>query len=63
MDFNLTKEQLMVKKMIRAFTENEVKPLAAEVDETERFPQETVDKMKRYGLLGMCMPKNYGGAG
>jgi butyryl-CoA dehydrogenase len=62
-DFNLTKEQLMVKKMIRAFTENEVKPLAAEVDETERFPQETVDKMKRYGLLGMCMPKNYGGAG
>jgi len=62
-DFNLTKEQLMVKKMIRAFTENEVKPLAAEIDETERFPQETVDKMRRYGLLGMCMPKNYGGAG
>ncbi|HOO75614.1 MAG TPA: acyl-CoA dehydrogenase family protein, partial [Tepiditoga sp.] len=63
MDFNFTKEQEMVKKMVRAFTETEVKPLAQEVDETERFPIETVEKMKKYGILGMCMPVQYGGAG
>lgn len=38
MDFHLTKEQLLVRKMYREFAENEVKPLAAEIDEEERFP-------------------------
>ena len=41
MDFHLTKEQLLVRKMYRDFAENEVKPLAAEIDEEERFPMET----------------------
>ena len=44
MDFHLTKEQLLVRKMYREFAENEVKPLAAEIDEEERFPMETVEK-------------------
>ncbi|PAB59334.1 acyl-CoA dehydrogenase [Anaeromicrobium sediminis] len=63
MQFNLTKEQEMVRKMVRSFAENEVKPLAAEVDETERFPMETVEKMARYNMLGTFVPKQYGGAG
>ena len=43
MDFHLTKEQLLVQKMYREFAENEVKPIAAEIDEEERFPMETVE--------------------
>lgn len=63
MDFSLTKKQLMVRKLMREFAENEVEPLAAEVDEQERFPEETVEKMKKYGMLGIPIPKEYGGAG
>ncbi|TCO76419.1 acyl-CoA dehydrogenase [Marinisporobacter balticus] len=63
MQFKLTKEQEMVRKMVRSFAENEVKPLAEEVDETERFPWETVEKMARYHMLGTFVPKEYGGAG
>ncbi len=63
MDFQLTKTQQLFKQMIREFAETEVKPLAAEVDDTERFPMETVKKMARLGLFGIYIPKNYGGAG
>ena len=45
MDFQLTKEQAMAQKMFQEFAQNEVKPLAQEVDEQERFPEETVKKM------------------
>ena len=63
MDFRLTKEQLLVRKMVREFAENEVKPLAAEIDEEERFPMETVEKMAKLGMMGIYFPKEYGGAG
>ena len=63
MNFQLTKEQEMVRKMVREFAENEVKPLAAEVDETGRFPMETVKKMQQYGMMGVFIPKEYGGSG
>lgn len=63
MDFTLTREQEFVKQMVREFTENEVKPLAAEIDETERFPIETVEKMSKYGMMGIPFPVKYGGAG
>lgn len=63
MDFQLTNTQQLFKQMIREFAETEVKPLAAEVDETERFPMETVKKMAKLGLFGIYIPKNYGGAG
>ena len=63
MDFHLTKEQLLVRKMYREFAENEVKPLAAEIDEEERFPVETVEKMAKLGMMGIYFPKEYGGAG
>ena len=63
MDFHLSKEQLMLQKMYREFAENEVKPLAQEVDEEERFPEETVKKMAKLGMMGIYLPKEYGGAG
>jgi butyryl-CoA dehydrogenase len=63
MDFSLTKEQQLFLQMIRAFTEKEVKPLAAEIDEEERFPEETVAKMAKLGLMGIPFPAEYGGAG
>ena len=63
MDFHLTNEQLMLRKMYREFAENEVKPLAEELDEEERFPMETVEKMGKLGMMGIYFPKEYGGAG
>ena len=63
MDFHLTREQEMVRKMYREFAETEVKPLAEEIDEEERFPMETVEKMAKLGMMGIYFPKQYGGAG
>ncbi|NLV89123.1 MAG: acyl-CoA dehydrogenase [Tissierellia bacterium] len=63
MNFNLSKEQLMVRSIMREFTENEVKPIAAEIDKTERFPRETVEKMAKYNMMGIPFPAEYGGAG
>ena len=56
-------KQTLFEQMIKDFAENEVKPLAQEVDELERFPAETVEKMAKLGLLGIVIPKQYGGAG
>lgn len=63
MNFELTKTQELFRQMIREFTEREVKPLAAEIDEQERFPEETVRKMGPLGIMGIPVPKEYGGAG
>ncbi len=63
MDFKLSKEQEMLRKLFRDFAENEVKPLAATVDEDEMFPEQTVKKMARLGMMGIYFPKEYGGAG
>ena len=63
MNFSLTKQQLLFQQMIREFAEKEVKPLAAEVDEQERFPMETVEKMAKIGIMGIPIPTQYGGAG
>ena len=63
MNFNLNKTQELFRQMIREFAEKEVKPLAAEIDEQERFPQETAEKMAKLGLFGIPVPKKYGGAG
>ncbi|MDR1732835.1 MAG: acyl-CoA dehydrogenase [Synergistaceae bacterium] len=63
MDFALTKEQEMVRTVMRKFALAEVQPLAAEIDEQERFPRETIEKMARCGMLGLPYPKEWGGAG
>jgi len=63
MDFKLSKEQAMLRKLFKDFAENEVKPLAAMVDEEEMFPENTVKKMAELGMMGIYFPKEYGGSG
>ena len=63
MDFGLSKREELFLQMIREFAENEVKPLAAELDEQERFPMETVEKMAKIGIMGIPVPVEYGGQG
>ncbi len=63
MNFQLTKEQEFVRKMVRSFAETECEPIAAEIDQAHRFPVETVEKMARFGMLGVPFPTEFGGAG
>ena len=63
MDFVMDREHQLLRKMYREFAENEVKPIAAEIDEEERFPEETIKKMAKLGMMGLYFPKEYGGAG
>ncbi len=63
MDFSLDKKHEMARTLFKDFAENEVKPLAQEVDETEKFPRDTVTKMQKLGFMGIPVPKQYGGQG
>lgn len=63
MNFQETKEQEFVRKMVRDFAENEVEPIAADIDKEHRFPVETVEKMAKLGIMGIPFPTKYGGAG
>ena len=63
MDFALDKKHEMARTLFRDFAQNEVKPLAQEVDETEEFPMETLKKMQKVGFMGIPVPKEYGGQG
>jgi alkylation response protein AidB-like acyl-CoA dehydrogenase len=63
MDFNLTEEQALLRKTLRDFCQKEVAPIAASLDQEERFPAETFRKMAELGLLGISIPKEYGGGG
>ena len=63
MDFTLDKKHEMARNLFKDFAETEVKPLAQEVDETEEFPWETVKKLQKYGMMGIPVPKEYGGQG
>lgn len=63
MNFELDKQHLLMKELFRKFSENEVKPLAQEVDEKESFPYETVKKMALFGFMGIPVGKELGGQG
>ncbi|MBQ5673871.1 MAG: acyl-CoA dehydrogenase family protein, partial [Lachnospiraceae bacterium] len=63
MEFGLSKEHLLAQQLYRSFAEKEVKPLAQELDEEERFPYETVEKLAKCGMMGIPVPKQYGGQG
>jgi alkylation response protein AidB-like acyl-CoA dehydrogenase len=63
MDFELTEEQSMIREMVRDFAENEIMPIAADVDKEGRFPEENFKKMGELGILGLPWPEEYGGAG
>ncbi|MCR5475150.1 MAG: acyl-CoA dehydrogenase [Lachnospiraceae bacterium] len=63
MDFSLSKEHEMARQLFKDFAETEVKPLAQEIDQEHRFPRETVEKLAKYGFLGIPVPKDLGGQG
>lgn len=63
MDFKFTNDEQEIISMMHDFCLKEVKPIAAEIDEQERFPKETWDKLAEMGLMGIAMPEEYGGAG
>ena len=63
MEFGFSKELDLLREMYKKFAETEIKPLAEELDEEERFPVESIPKLARYGFMGIPFPKEYGGAG
>lgn len=63
MNFELTKEQQMIRDMVRDFAQNEIAPKARHLDETGEFPVDTFKKMGELGLLGIPFPEQYGGSG
>ena len=63
MNLELTEEQKLLERTVREFAEAEVKPLAAEIDETGQFPRETLRKAAELGLTGISVAEEWGGAG
>ena len=63
MDFNLSKEQEMVRDLCRVFAKNEILPVAEELDKTGQFPYEIWKKMANLGICGIPIPEEYGGGG
>ena len=63
MDFELTPEQREIQALAREFTRAEIEPHAADWDREQRFPAELYPKLGELGLLGVCVPEEYGGAG
>lgn len=62
-EFKLTQEQQLAKKLFHDFAENEIRPLSRQMDEEEKFDMELLDKMKKYGLMGIPYSREYGGEG
>jgi alkylation response protein AidB-like acyl-CoA dehydrogenase len=62
MNFELTEEQKMIRDMCRRFAENEIKPVAARLDDKKEHPVELCQKMGELGLMGIAIPDEYGGA-
>ena len=63
MDFSLTAEQKQITDMVAEFVDEEVVPVAAEIDKTDEFPNDLIDQLAELGLMGMPFPEEYGGAG
>jgi alkylation response protein AidB-like acyl-CoA dehydrogenase len=63
MDFSLTEEHCLIQRMVREFAEKEIAPRAAEIDETDRFPDDLFRRMGALGILGLPFPEEYGGSG
>ncbi len=63
MILNFTDEQMMIRKMVKDFAENEITPIAAQIDETDEYPYELIKKMGELGIMGIPIPEEWGGAG
>lgn len=62
-EFGFTEEQLMLREMVRDFAVNELKPIAQQIDQNEKIPDEIIRKLADLGLLGASIPEQYGGGG
>jgi alkylation response protein AidB-like acyl-CoA dehydrogenase len=62
-DFDLTQDQREIQALTRDFARAEIEPHAAEWDREHRFPRDLFDKLAELGLMGACVPAEYGGAG
>ncbi|CDM64566.1 acyl-CoA dehydrogenase family protein [Pyrinomonas methylaliphatogenes] len=62
-DFELTEDHKAIQRMVREFAQREVAPYIKEWDEKQHFERSVLDKMAELGLLGICIPEEYGGAG
>ncbi|ELY41920.1 acyl-CoA dehydrogenase family protein [Natronorubrum tibetense] len=63
MEFRFTDEQRQIVEMVAEFVDDEVVPIADEIDHEDEFPHELVDELAELGLMGMPFPEEYGGAG
>src|SRR3954463_12860257 len=63
LNFDLTDEQRDIQRLVRDFAEQEVRPVAEELDRDKRFPYEIVEKLGGLGLMGIPYPEEYGGGG
>ncbi|RKD23030.1 acyl-CoA dehydrogenase [Ammoniphilus oxalaticus] len=63
MNFHFTKQQQQMRDMAREFAQTELAPLVEQMEQTDQFPLELIRKMGRTGLLGIPIPKKYGGLG
>ena len=61
MDFDLTEEQQMFRKVLQDFVDDHIRPVAKDWEHSGRYPTEIVDKMKEMGLFGITVPEQYGG--
>ena len=61
MDYSLSTEQEILRDSVRSFAENEIKPVARELDKKEEFSYETMQKMAELGLFGVFVSEEYGG--
>jgi len=62
MDFTLSPEQQDYRRSLRDFVQRDIKPVAREWEQSERYPTEIVEQMKQMGLFGLLVPAEYGGA-
>src|SRR5262245_16418122 len=63
MDFELTADQRAIQALARELADAEIAPHAAEWDREHRFPDDLIPKLAELGLMGVCVPEEYGGAG
>lgn len=63
MDFNLTEEQQMIRRMCREFAEEYIAPRAEEMDRTGEYPYDLIARMGELGMMGIPFPEEYGGSG
>ncbi len=63
MDFGLSPEQQQIRDMVSEFVDEEIVPVADEIDHDDEFPSDLIDEMAKLGLMGMPFPEEYGGAG